>query len=90
MRVKFRKGDQRKFIDVVLKKIFSPSLIEVINRGIDVSYSSLKNYYSERRSLPEDLFDNLCKISGIDKNDFDFQLVENNFGQIKGGKISRK
>lgn len=90
MRIKFSKGKQRNFIKNVLGKISAPSLAELINRGINVNYSTLKNYYSERRLIPEDLFEFLCKISGIDKNNFDVDFLNENFGQIKGGKKSRK
>ncbi|MDP3965904.1 MAG: hypothetical protein Q8Q04_00020 [archaeon] len=90
MRVKFSKEKEREFIDKVLEKTGSPSLRELLNRGVDLNYSSLKNYYSERRSLPLNLFENLCKLSGINKNELDFEITSENRGQIIGGKKSRK
>ncbi len=86
MRIKFNKDEQRKFIDEVLRLIGCPSLRELINRGIESKYSSLKNYYSERRILPQNLFESLIKISGIDKRILKFELLPENWGKIKGGK----
>jgi hypothetical protein len=89
-RIKFKKGKQRKFIEDVLVKINCPSLRELRKRGFEVSYSALKNYFSERRNLPEGFFEDLLKISGINKNNLDYEIIEENYGQIKGGKKSRK
>ncbi len=90
MRVKFEKGKQREFIKKVLEKINYPSLRELIQRGFDVSYCALKNYYSERRNLPLDFFNDLCSISKINKKSIKFKIVHENFGQVIGGKKSRK
>jgi hypothetical protein len=90
MRVQFEKGEQRKFMDEVLKRLACPSLHELINRGVDASYSSLKNYYSERRLMPESLFLMLCNISSIDIKRISAKLINDNWGQSNGGKISRK
>lgn len=86
MRVKFGKGRQREFIEKVMISMACPSLIEIINRGVGVSYSSLKNYYSERRCLSKDLFLELCKIARIDIKSVEFEYVGDNWGQVKGGK----
>ena len=53
MRIKFKKGEQRKFLGKVLENLGAPSLRELINRGVGVPYSTLKNYYLEERMLPE-------------------------------------
>jgi hypothetical protein len=90
MKIKFQKGKQRQFIDNVLKILNCPSLKELINRGIEINYSSLKNYYCERRLLPKELFNTLCEISKINKNTFIFNEISDNWGQIKGGKISKR
>ena len=90
MRIRFRKGKQKEFIEKVLEATGSPSLRELINRGIDVKYPSLKNYSSERRFLPSQLFEELLNISRLDKNSFSFELLDENFGQVFGGKKSRK
>lgn len=90
MRIKFQKGEQRKFVQEVLRKINCPSLKELINRGIDVNYSTLKNYYNEERTLPESLFNELIGLSGLNKEEFKIEMIKEHWGQIKGGKISRK
>ncbi len=90
MRIKFRKGKQREFIDRVLRVCACPSLRELINRGIDVDHSSLKSYYSERRLLPKGLFEVLCELSDMNKDYFDFREIDENWGQVKGGKISKR
>lgn len=90
MRIKFSKGKQREFIKKVIAKINCPSLRELINRGIDVNYSTLKNYYSEERCLSEELFYELIEISALNKNELDFEIINENWGQVKGGKESRR
>jgi hypothetical protein len=89
-RVKFRKGEQRKFLQKVLENVNCPTLRAFLQFGFDVPYSTLKNYYSEVRLLPENFFNSLIKFGEIDLNDFNFEFVENNWGQVKGGKTSRK
>ena len=90
MRVKFSKGQQREFFKKVMETINCPSLRELINRGIDVNYSTLKNYYNEERLIPEYLFKELIGISGLNISYFKFELIEENWGKVKGGKISRR
>jgi len=90
MRVKFEKGKQREFLKEVLKRANSPSLRELRKRGLDVSYSTFKNYYNEDRTLPLDLFEQLLVLSNLNRNDFDFEILDDNWGRIKGGKKSRK
>jgi len=86
MRIKFKKGEQRKFLQKVLEKSGSPSLRELVRRGFDVPYSTLKNYFSEQRFLPEDLFRDLIKFADLDAKDFSFEIVGENWGQSKGGR----
>ena len=90
MRVKFEKGKQREFIKKVLENLNCPSLRELISRGISTNYSSLKNYFIEEYLLPEELFNELVELSLINKSDFDFELVKDNWGQVKGGKVRFK
>ena len=90
MRIKFDKGKQREFLKKVLEKTNCPSLRELISRGIDINYSTLKNYFSEERLISEDLFKELIIFSGLSEKDFDFEIIEENWGQIKGGKISKR
>ncbi len=96
MRVKFKKGKQREFIGIVLQRIGAPSLAELIERGINVNYQTLKNYYLERRLLPFTLFEELCFLSGINdelgnkKMKLEYSLLDDNWGRTKGGLNKRK
>jgi len=89
MKIKFAKGKQREFLKLILEKLNCPSLRELSNR-ININYSTIKNYYIERRFLGEELFDTLCILAGLNKNNFNYNPVEDNFGQIKGGRKSRR
>jgi len=89
VRIKFEKGEQRGFLDRVLVSVACPSLRE-LSRRIDVNYQTLKNHYSERRLLSENLFGVLCRISKLDEKDFSVHRIPDNFGQVKGGKKSLK
>lgn len=88
MRIKFNKEQQRKFIQEVMGKINCPSLRELGNRLV-INYSTLKNYFNEERCLPESLFNDLCYISKIDKENFNVKYLDENWGQVKGGKSKR-
>lgn len=87
-RIEFQKGEQKKFIKEILEKTNCPSLRELINRGFDIPYSTLKNYYNESRLLPENLFKELCKLANT--NPMKIKYLEKNWGQSKGGKISKR
>lgn len=89
-RVKFKKGYQRKFLKEILNRTNCPSLRELINRGFDIPYSTLKNYYSEKRLLPLDFFEELCSFSNIDSRSLKINILPLNWGQIKGGKKKSK
>lgn len=89
-RIQFQKGQQRKFLKDVLERINCPSLRELINRGFDISYSTLKNYNNESRNLPEELFNSLCDLAKIDSTKLKIKYLEKNWGQIKGGEVSKK
>ncbi|MCA9487376.1 MAG: hypothetical protein KC516_00255 [Nanoarchaeota archaeon] len=90
MRVKFNEGKQREFFIKVMLIISCPSLNELKNRLVGISYSSLKNYLSGRRLISESFLNDLCNLSGLKKEDFDFELVKDNWGQSKGGKKSKR
>jgi hypothetical protein len=68
----------------------SPSLRSLLQFGFEINYSTLKNYYSGVRLLPENLFIDFCNISGINLSDLDFELIEENWGMVKGGKKSKR
>jgi len=90
MRIKFEKGKQRKFLDLVIEKLSAPSLRGVLQFGFDVPYSTLKNYYNESRLLSLSLFDDLCEVARVDKGELEFEEVDENWGKVKGGKISKR
>jgi len=85
MRIKFRKGEQRKFIDRVIANANCASLRRIGQFGIEVNYQSLKSYYHEDRTLPESLFLDLCKLARISPEDVKIKRVEENWGQKLGG-----
>lgn len=85
MRIKFRKGQQRKFIIQVLENIGCPSLARLQERGFKVNYQTLKSYFNEHRTLPEDLLDDLCFIGKIDKKTLKIIYLKEHWGQKLGG-----
>jgi hypothetical protein len=87
MRVRFNKGEQRRFLDLVLEKSNCPSLRSLISRGFDVNYSTLKSYYNENRTLPEEFFNQLCVFSDLKREEFEFEVLNENWGKIKGGRL---
>jgi len=86
MRIKFKKGFQRKFIDKVVENINSPSVGGLIQFGLKVNYQTLKSYYNENRTLPEDLFKDLCILGKIDDKNVKVRVVHEHWGQKLGGK----
>tara|TARA_Y100000310_G_C20247975_1_gene607734 strand:- start:246 stop:521 length:276 start_codon:yes stop_codon:yes gene_type:complete len=86
MRVKFKSGEQRKFLDLVINRLNCISLRGILQFGFDISYNSLKSYYIERRLLPRDFFEDLCHISKINVKKLDVEYLEDNWGRVKGGK----
>lgn len=90
MRVQFKKGEQRKFLDLAVNKLNCVSVRGILQFGFDVSYSSLKNYYCERRLLPLNFFDGLCHIAKLNPKKFNVKYLDDNWGKVKGGKRSRR
>ncbi len=86
MRVKFKVGLQRKFFDLVILNTSSPSLRGLIQFGIKINYQTLKSYYNENRTLPEDFFKDLCILAKLDYKSFKVVYLKENWGQVKGGK----
>ncbi len=89
-RVKLKSITQRKFLDLIVERLNSPSLRGLIQFGFDVKYSALKNYYSGIRLIPLDLFNEIIEISGLSRGDFDFEVVEAHWGQKLGGSVSKR
>jgi len=90
MRIRFEKGKQRKFLDLVIERTSSPSLRGLLQFGLETNYSTLKNYYNESRLLPENLFDELLEFARMSREDVDFELVNENWGKVRGGKIGKR
>ena len=89
-RVKFEKGKQRKFLDLVVARLGCVSVRGILQFGFDVSYNSLKNYYIERRLMGGGFFEDLCHIAKINVSGLDVEYVKGNFGQIVGGRKSKR
>jgi ATP-dependent Zn protease len=86
MRMKFREGEQKKFMQQVLDSIACPSLRRLKERGIDVNYQTLKSYFNENRTLPQSLMQDLCALSKINPKSIKAKILEDRWGQSKGGK----
>jgi len=90
MRIKFREGKQREFFDLVIEKLSSPSLRGLLQFGLKVNYSTLKNYYNEDRLISEELFLDLCGLVGVDSGSFGVERMRDNWGRVLGGKKSKR
>ena len=89
-RVLFKKRQQRKFLNLVVEKLGCVSVRGILQFGFDVKYSSLKNYYIERRLISRSFFEDLCHISKINIKSLKVRYINENWGQIKGGKKSKR
>ncbi|MCW8965254.1 MAG: hypothetical protein OQK82_01000 [Candidatus Pacearchaeota archaeon] len=89
-RIKFKKEQQRKFLQKVLKNTNCPTLRAFTQFGLDIPYSTLKNYYNESRLLPESLFKEFCTLAKINPKKLNITLLKQNWGQSKGGRISKR
>ena len=85
-RVLFKKGQQRKFLDLFISNLGCISLHGILQFGFNIPYSTLKNYYSERRLLPRQFFEELCHIAKIEPSDLRVKYLRGTWGQVKGGK----
>jgi hypothetical protein len=89
-RIKFLdKGAQRAFLIELLKRVSCPSLRAFEQFGFDVPYSTLKNYFVEARLLPEELFFNFVTLGKFELKNLKFQVLEENWGRVKGGKSKK-
>jgi len=86
----FKKGGQREFLDLVVSRLNCLSVRGILQFGFEVKYSSLKNYYTERRLLPTGLFENLVHIAKIDRKKLKFEIIDGNWGQVLGGKKGKR
>ena len=90
MRIKLIGQTQRKFLDLVVEKLSCGSLRSILQYGLDTSYASLKNYYSGRRLLSKDLFNDLCRLAKIDLGEVKYSEINDNWGKVKGGKNGKR
>ena len=88
-RIKFKKGEQRKFLKKVLEELNCPSSRALNQFGFDIPYSTLKNYFIELRVMPKNFFDDLCYLSKVDERDFEFEVLDENWGQVLGGSTKK-
>jgi len=89
-RIKFPPKRQREFLKKIMLNLNSPSLRNLLQFIPDTTYSSLKNYYTERRLIPETLFNDLLHLSKIQKESLSITILKENWGKVKGGKISKR
>jgi hypothetical protein len=89
-RVLFHKGEQRKFLDLVIIKLNCISLRGILQFGFEMPYSTLKNYYTERRLIPIGFFRELCHLAKIDVTKLNISYVDGNWGQVLGGKKGKR
>ncbi len=90
MRVQFKLGEQRKFLNLVVERLNCVSVRGILQFGFKISYNVLKNYYTERRLMSKDFFDDLCHISKLNQKDFNIKYLNENWGRVKGGKKGRR
>lgn len=64
----------------------SPSLRALRQFGLKLNYQTLKSYYNENRTLPEDFFNDLCLLSKINRKELKVVFLKDNWGQRLGGK----
>ena len=89
-RIEFKKYNQKKFLKKCIKNLNCLSLRGLLQFGIKTNYNNLKNYYSERRLIPENLFNDLLILSKIESNKLNIKIKKQNWGQINGGKLSKR
>tara|TARA_Y100000034_G_C6769337_1_gene343138 strand:+ start:223 stop:516 length:294 start_codon:yes stop_codon:yes gene_type:complete len=89
-RIRFKNGKQKAFLDKCITNLNLTSLRGLLQLGLNTSYDNLKNYYTERRALPENLFQDLIYLAKINPNTLDIKIIQPNWGQIKGGQISKR
>jgi hypothetical protein len=87
-RVRFDKGNKW-FLDLVVREMNLVSLRGLVEFS-GISYSSLKNYYSERRFIPVGLFEDLVYLAKLNMDEIVFEKVEGNWGQVLGGRIGKR
>ncbi len=88
-RIKIKNG-QGNFIQEVIEKTSSPSLRGLLQFGLETTYTNLKNYHTERRLLPKEIFIEMCYLANINPISIEHEEIEDNWGQIKGGTKGKR
>jgi hypothetical protein len=89
-RIVFGKGKQHEFFNKVIEDTQSPSLRSLLQYGISSNYTQLKNFYTERRTIPKELFLELCTIAHIDEDSLNVTEKKDSWGQVIGGQTSKR
>lgn len=84
-RVKFIPGKQREFLLKACRK--RPLKQFWIESKLDVSYSVLRRYVAEELTLPLPFAEKIAKDSNQKLSDYPNELLDANWGAVKGGKI---
>lgn len=83
----FGKGKQKKFIRQVMDKMLVGHVVDLLQFGIEVKDSTLRNYYNEARLMPVGLVRDLCELSKMNFDNLDVKILKGNWGQVKGGLV---
>ena len=86
MRILLKKGKQLELINLVKEKFTWPKLSENLN----ISENYLRNELrKEQRLLSEKIYSELCMLVNKNFDKFIIRELDDNWGKIKGGKISK-
>lgn len=84
MRIKFKKGEQKKLILFAINKAGTE---RKLSKLINLSKGSIYGYKHEIRTLPEERFKKLLNFLNLKEEDFAIDsILDNNWGQKLGGK----
>lgn len=86
MRISLKKGKQSELINLVKKKFTWPEL----SKKLSISENYLRNELrKEQRLLSEKTYNELCALINKTFDKFIIKKLNDNWGKIKGGKISK-
>lgn len=87
MRIKLKKGKQKKLILLVKKDSSWSKMSKLLH--LSISYLS-KDLANEKRLLSENVYKKLCDLAGTNFDEFILKRLDDNWGRSKGGKQSKK
>tara|TARA_Y100000310_G_scaffold298168_1_gene331825 strand:- start:592 stop:1506 length:915 start_codon:yes stop_codon:yes gene_type:complete len=82
MRIVLKKGKQRELIELAKEGKTWKELANEINFCCGYVKNELQ---TEKRSLPKEIYEKLCKLSGCNFDEFIIDKLEDNWGNVKGG-----